>query len=215
MIHDGGWTAISRVQSPPLAVVAMKAVIALLEGKKCPSSRAAGPDPLLQGPEGGCELLQRSAGQFPGRRRLQGLRCRPALPGPAPEADARQHLSRMPRFIRCRRPMSPSLAPARAGAGHAWAAAAARCAVPGQRGQALWRRRRARRGRPSRSRQPIDPRRPGRERRRQVHADQDHRRRRPARRRAASCSTASAVAFAGPARRRSRAASSASSRSCR
>jgi ribose transport system substrate-binding protein len=36
MIHDGGVTSIARVQSPALSVVAMKGVIALLEGKKLP-----------------------------------------------------------------------------------------------------------------------------------------------------------------------------------
>jgi ribose transport system substrate-binding protein len=36
MIHDGDWTSIARVQSPALSVVAMKGVIALLEGKKLP-----------------------------------------------------------------------------------------------------------------------------------------------------------------------------------
>ena len=36
MIHDGGWTSISRVQSPLLAVVAMQAAIAELQGKPLP-----------------------------------------------------------------------------------------------------------------------------------------------------------------------------------
>lgn len=36
MIHDGGWTSIARVQSPELAVVAMMAAIAELQGKPIP-----------------------------------------------------------------------------------------------------------------------------------------------------------------------------------
>jgi ribose transport system substrate-binding protein len=36
MIHDGGWTSISRIQSPLLAVVAMQAAIAELQGKPLP-----------------------------------------------------------------------------------------------------------------------------------------------------------------------------------
>jgi ribose transport system substrate-binding protein len=36
MIHDQGWTAIARVQSPLLAVVAMQAAIAELQGHKVP-----------------------------------------------------------------------------------------------------------------------------------------------------------------------------------
>jgi ribose transport system substrate-binding protein len=36
MIHDGNWTSISRIQSPLLAVVAMQAAIAELQGKPLP-----------------------------------------------------------------------------------------------------------------------------------------------------------------------------------
>ena len=40
MIHDGGWTAIVRVQTPAMSIVAMQAAIALLEGNTLPQQIA-------------------------------------------------------------------------------------------------------------------------------------------------------------------------------
>ncbi len=46
MIHDHGWTTITRVQTPEMAVVAMQAAIALLQGKVLPQ-KVALPIPTL------------------------------------------------------------------------------------------------------------------------------------------------------------------------
>jgi ribose transport system substrate-binding protein len=46
MIHDGGWTAIARVQTPYMSVVAMQAAIAQLQGKVLPQQIAL-PIPTL------------------------------------------------------------------------------------------------------------------------------------------------------------------------
>ena len=40
MMHDGGWTSIARVQTPYMAVVAMQAAVALLEGETLPQQIA-------------------------------------------------------------------------------------------------------------------------------------------------------------------------------
>lgn len=45
-IHDNGWTSITRVQTPEMAVVAMQAAIALLQGKTLPQQVAL-PIPTL------------------------------------------------------------------------------------------------------------------------------------------------------------------------
>ena len=59
MIHDGGWPMMARVQSPALSVVAMKATIALLEGKVLPQKLGLDVPTLTEDSAGGRQDLLR------------------------------------------------------------------------------------------------------------------------------------------------------------
>ncbi len=92
MIHDGGWTSIARVQSPELAVVAMMAAIAELQGKAVPQLIEL-PVPTVYSKDlkEGVNYFAICARQFSGRRRHSGLQ--PDNPARrAAEAVAGQYL---------------------------------------------------------------------------------------------------------------------------